>query len=114
MKFPHVAPKGYYYGTEEYKRHVLRIVLYCDRKFDYNLGKPTKTVWGFFHQKTGKLYRPINYKDMGNVIDDITTTTPYSGMKRPEMTPLESAFVEKVVENVNNKNVLKNMLSNVK
>jgi hypothetical protein len=94
IKFPHSAPKDYYYGTEDYKRNVVRIVLHCTRHFDYNLGKPTKTVWGFFNTKTGKFYRPINYKDMGKEIQDLeNTTSPYSGMDPPKLTILEQCFV---------------------
>ncbi len=94
IEFPHQPPTNYHYGTEDYKRHVVRIVLHCDRKFDYNLGKPTKTVWGFFNTKTGKFHRPINYKDVGKVIDDVkSTTTAYSGMKPPEKSILEQFFV---------------------
>lgn len=94
FKFLHKAPSGYHYETEEYKRNVLRIVLHCDRKFDYNLGKPTKCVWGFFNSKTGKFYRPINYKDMGKEILDLkSTTTPYTGMEPPKKTILEECFM---------------------
>jgi hypothetical protein len=94
FKFPHKEPSGYHYETEEYKRNVIRIVLHCDRKFDYNLGKPTKTIWGFFNSKTGKFYRPINYKDMGKEITDLkSTTTPYTGMKPPQKTILEQCFM---------------------
>jgi len=94
LKFPHKAPKNYRYGTEKYKRDVIRIVLHCDRKFDYNLGQPTTTVWGFFDTKTGKFYRPINYKEVGKEILDLeSTTTPYSGMEPPKKSILEQFFV---------------------
>lgn len=94
IEFPHKPPKDYHYGTEDYKQNVVRIVLHCDRKFDYNLGKPTKTVWGFFNTKTGKFYRPINYKQVGKVIKDVqSTTSPYSGMEPPKKTILEQCFV---------------------
>lgn len=114
MKFPHSAPKGYSYFTEEYKSNVIRIMLLCNRKFDYNLGKPTQTVWGFFHTRKGLFYRAVNYKTMGKVIEDFSTTTPYSSMRRPKLNPLESAFVEKDVKKECNKNVLKNVCLNVK
>ena len=94
IKFPHEAPTGYHYVTEDYKKNVIRIVLHCDRKFDYNLGKPTKTVWGFWNSKTGKFYRPINYKEMGKVIEDLeSTTTAYTGMEPPQKSILEQCFV---------------------
>lgn len=93
IKFPFKAPEGYHYGTETYKRNVVRIVLHCDRKFNYNGGEQSKTVWGFFNSKTGKFYRPINYKDMGEEIQDLkSSTTAYSGMMPPKKTILESFF----------------------
>jgi hypothetical protein len=93
IKFPHAAPENYHYGTEPYKRNMVRIVLHCDRKFDYNGGKPVKCCWGFFNTKTGTFYRPLNYKEVGKEIEDLkSTTTPYSGMVPPKKTILESFF----------------------
>jgi hypothetical protein len=51
VPFSHLPPKGYFYSFEEYKSGVISIWLNNTRKFDYNLGKPTKTVWGFYKVK---------------------------------------------------------------
>ena len=50
--FPHKAPKGYSYEFEEFKRGVVAIWLRCHRKFDYNNGAITRTIWGFYSTKT--------------------------------------------------------------
>ena len=89
--FHHKAPKNYYYGVEEYKRNYVRIVLFCNRKFDYNNGKVTKTVWGFQNTKTKEFYAPINYDKIGDLVD-ISSTTPWSAMTI-KRTPLEACFL---------------------
>jgi len=91
IEFPHQAPKGYHYETEEFKRNVFSIWLCCDRKFDYNLGKPTRTIWGFWSAKTRKYHAPINSSKVGDVVG-IERTSPYSAMI-PKQTPLEAAYV---------------------
>ena len=55
ISFNHTAPDGYFYTFEEYKSGVISIWLNNNRKFDYNLGKPTKTVWGFWKRKGARL-----------------------------------------------------------
>jgi hypothetical protein len=47
VPFSHLPPEGYFYSFEEYKSGVISIWLNNTRKFDYNLGKPTKTVGVF-------------------------------------------------------------------
>jgi hypothetical protein len=42
------------------------------------MGKPTKTIWGFIHKKTGEVHAPINPKTPGKVV---TETTPFSAMR---------------------------------
>lgn len=87
----HKAPKGYYYELEkDFKRNVTAIWLHHNKQYDYNLGKPVKTIWGFYNTKTRQFYRPINAKTVGEVVD-IMDTTPYTSMK-VNRTPLESAF----------------------
>jgi hypothetical protein len=44
VPFSHLPPEGYFYSFEEYKLGVISIWLNNTRKFDYNLGKPTRTV----------------------------------------------------------------------
>jgi len=94
INFPHQPPAQTHYEVEEYKRNIVRIVVVYDRKFDYNNGKIVRCCWGFFDTKTGKFHRPINYKDVGKVIDDVkSTTTAYSGMEPPKKSILEEYFV---------------------
>jgi hypothetical protein len=89
--FPHKAPKNYWYETEEYKRNVLRIVLWCNKIFDYNGGKKTKTVWGFYNKKTRQFFAPKNYNTVGELVD-IRSTTPWTAMQI-NLTPLERCFL---------------------
>ena len=90
-EFPHHPPKGYSYEYEQFNARAIRIMLRCHRKFDYNLGASTKTVWGFYNPKKRVYYAPINTKSIGKEID-IENTTPYSAMPI-NRTPLESAFL---------------------
>jgi len=90
VELPHSAPKGYHYEVEEYDSKYLRIMLHHHRKYDYNLGKPVATVWGFYARKTSKFHAPINAKKVGKVVS-ISETTPYTSMPI-SITPLEQAF----------------------
>jgi hypothetical protein len=89
-EFPHHPPEGYSYEFEEFKRGVVSIWLRCHRKFDYNLGVSTRTIWGFWSNKDRKFYSPVNSKTIGKEIA-IDKTTPYTSMLL-KLTPLESAF----------------------
>lgn len=91
IEFPHSAPTGMYYEYEEFKRNVTAIWIAYDRKFDYNLGKPVRCIWGFYNTKTKEYFSPVNSKTVGKRID-IDLTTPYTAMPLKQ-TPLESAFV---------------------
>ena len=90
-EFPHKPPKNYSYEYEQFNPSTIRIMLCCHRKFDYNLGACTSTVWGFYKPKKRVYYAPINAKSIGKQVD-INSTTPYSAMI-PNRTPLESAFL---------------------
>ena len=91
VELPHKAPIGYHYEQEpNFKNNVTAIWLHHDKIYDYNLGKPVKTIWGFYHTKKGQFYAPINSKTIGKVVD-IMDTTPYTCMKT-KRTPLEAAF----------------------
>ena len=90
-QFTHKAPKGYSYEVEEFKRNIFSIWLRCDRKFDYNLGKPTRTIWGFYSYKKCEFYSPVNSKEIGKPVD-FKNTRDYTAMPLKQ-TPLESAFV---------------------
>ena len=91
LEFPHNAPKDYSYEFENWNASTIRIVLCCHRKFDYNLGAPTSTVWGFYKPKKRIYLAPVNAKTIGKQVD-INSTTPYTAMPI-KRTPLESAFV---------------------
>ena len=79
-EFPHQPPKGYSYEFEEFKRGVVAIWLRCHRKFDYNNGAATRTIWGFYKSKTREYFAPVNSKTIGACVN-IKETTPYSSMK---------------------------------
>lgn len=88
--FRHNPPEGYYYSFEEYKRGVIRIWLHNTRKFDYNLGKETRTVWGFWKSKTNSFFAPKNSKEIGPQVS-IKSTTKYTAMQINKK-PLEAFF----------------------
>ena len=90
-EFPHKAPKDYSYEFEQFNTRTIRIMLRCHRKFDYNLGASTKTVWGFYSPKKRVYYAPVNSKTIGKQID-INNTRNYTAMPLKQ-TPLESAFL---------------------
>ena len=90
-QFTHKAPKGYDYEVEEYKRGVFSIWLRCHRAFDYNLGKPTRTIWGFYDYKKCQFYSPVNSSTIGKVVD-FKNTRNYTAMPLKQ-TILESCFV---------------------
>lgn len=90
-EFPHKAPKNYSYEFENWSAGTIRIMLHCHRKFDYNLGASTATVWGFFKSKKRVYYAPVNAKTIGKEVN-IENTTPYSAMPIKQ-TPLEQFFV---------------------
>jgi len=89
--FKHKAPQGYTYEVEEFKRGIFSIWLRCNREFDYNLGKPTRTIWGFYSHKKCEFYSPVNSKTIGKVVD-FKNTRSYTAMPLKQ-TPLEAAFV---------------------
>lgn len=91
LELPHQAPKYYSYEYEEFNSRTIRIMLRCHRKFDYNLGASTSTVWGFYSPKKRVYYAPVNAKTIGKEVS-IENTTPYSAMI-PKQTPLTAAFV---------------------
>ena len=92
IEFPHKAPtKEYFYEYEQFNTRTIRIWLCCTRKFDYNLGAPTKTVWGFYSPKKKEYYAPVNSKTIGKQVS-IDNTTPYTAMSLKK-TSLEMCFV---------------------
>jgi hypothetical protein len=91
VPFSHLPPEGYFYSFEEYKLGVISIWLNNTRKFDYNLGKPTRTVWGFGQSKSNKFFAPINSKTIGKEVE-FKNTRNYTAMQiKPS--PLDAFFV---------------------
>ena len=78
-EFPHQPPTGYSYEFEEFKRGVIAIWLHCNRKFDYNNGASTRTIWGFYKSKTREYFAPINSKTIGARVD-ISETRNYTSI----------------------------------
>jgi len=90
-EFPHKAPEGYEYEFEEFKRGVVAVWLHCHRKFVYNGGAPTRTIWGFCKSKTREYYAPINSKTIGACVN-IKDTRNYTAMPI-KRSPLDAFFV---------------------
>jgi hypothetical protein len=88
--FPHVAPKGYSYEIELFKRNLLAIWICNHGQFSYT-DKTPKSIWGFYDTKRKCYYAPINATKQGDQVD-IKNTTPYSAMQL-KLTPLEAAFL---------------------
>ena len=87
----HKAPDGYHYEQQkDFKRNTTAIWLHHHKHYDYNLGKPVKTIWGFYNTKTKQFHAPVNSQTVGSVVD-IRQTTPYTAMPL-KITPLEAAF----------------------
>ena len=91
VEFPHHPPKGYSYEFEEFKRGVVAIWLCCHRKFVYNGGAPTKTIWGFYKSKTREYFAPVNSKTIGACVN-IKETRNYTAMPIKQ-SPLDAFFV---------------------
>jgi hypothetical protein len=89
--FRHQSPRGYFYSFEEFKPGTVSIWLNNTRKFDYNMGKPTKTIWGFYKSKTQKYYAPMNSKTLGKEVT-FKQTRDYTAMQI-KSSPLDAFFV---------------------
>jgi hypothetical protein len=89
--FPHEPPgKEYSYEQVCFKRDVIAVYLICNRRWVYNGGDPSRTIWGFYNTKTRKYHAPINSSKVGDVVD-IDSTTPYTSMQI-KLSPLEAFF----------------------
>ena len=75
----HDPPKGYSYEQVQFKRDVIAIWLLCHRRFVYNHGAPTRTIWGFYNTKTKRYHAPVNSKTIGKEVR-LEDTTPYTSM----------------------------------
>jgi hypothetical protein len=90
--FPHTPPEGYSYEFEEFNTRLTSIWLLCHHRFDYNLGKPTRTIWGFYSPKKREYYAPINSSKCGDKVD-IDNTRSYTAIPI-KRTALEAAFYD--------------------
>jgi hypothetical protein len=90
--FPHTPPEGYSYEFEEFNTRLTSIWLLYHRVFDYNMGKPTRTIWGFYSPKKREYYAPINSSKCGDKVD-IDNTRSYTAMPI-KRTALEAAFYD--------------------
>lgn len=90
-QFMHKAPKGTHYEVEQFKRNVFSIWVCYDRKFDYNLGKSVKSIWGFYDYKKCKFFSPVNSSKVGKEVN-FKNTRNYTAMPIKQTT-LESCFV---------------------
>ena len=88
--FPHTAPEGYSYETVQFKRNIVAVWLLCHRRFIYNAGAATRTIWGFYDTKSQKYYAPVNSKTVGQEVK-IEDTRNYTSMPL-NLNPLEAAF----------------------
>lgn len=91
VDFPHSPPEGYSYEFEQFNTRLISIWLYCHRHFDYNLGKPTRTIWGFYSPKKREYYAPVNASKCGDKVN-IENTRNYTAMPL-NLTSLERCFV---------------------
>lgn len=90
--FPHQAPEGYFYEFERFNPSLISIWLKCQKRFDYNLGKPTKTIWGFYSPKKNEYYAPINSSKRGDKVN-LKDTRAWSSMPIFR-TPLEKILYD--------------------
>jgi len=88
--FIHTAPDGYHYETVRQKSTLTAIWIVSDRRWIYNDGAISKSIWGFYKPKTRTYHAPINSKRVGDQVN-IEDTTPYSAMQL-NLTPLERCF----------------------
>jgi len=89
-QFIHKPPKGYSYEVNEFKRGIFAIWLCCSHRFNYNDGKTSKSIWGFYNYKECKFYAPVNSKTVGKQVQ-FKNTRDYSAMPIKHY-PLEQFF----------------------
>ena len=91
MEFPHKAPTGYEYWTDDYSKTIKRIwIRNISREFIYGDEKHPSSVWGFYCTRKKEYISPVNSKKPGKVVK-VQNTSPYSAMPL-KLTPLELAF----------------------
>jgi hypothetical protein len=91
IDFPFSPPKGYSYEFEEHNSRLVSIWLRHNRSYDYNLGKPVRSIWGFYSPKKREYYAPVNVKTPGKVVN-IKDTRNFTAMPIKQ-SPLDRFFV---------------------
>jgi len=92
MEFPHKAPQGYEYWSDDHTKTIKRIwIRNISREFIYGKEIHPSSIWGFWNRKTKQFIAPINHKKPGKVVS-IDNTTAFSAMQL-NLTPLERAFL---------------------
>jgi hypothetical protein len=91
MEFPHKAPDGYEYWTDDFKKTIKRIWIRNLGDFVYTGGIHPSSVWGFYDSRKKSYLSPINHKKPGKPVN-IKDTTPFSAMVL-NLNPLMSAFL---------------------
>lgn len=91
VDFPHQPPEGYSYEYEQFNTRLISIWLRYNLIFDYNLGKSTRTIWGFYNSKKREYHAPINSSKCGDKVR-IEDTRNYTAMKIMR-TPIELAMM---------------------
>jgi len=95
IDFPHVAPEGFSYKVEQFKKNIDAIWLCHPDKYTFT-SDPVRTIWGFIKYKRIKgssshtYHAPINCNKVGVGVD-INDTRVYTAMQL-NLTPLEKAF----------------------
>jgi len=93
MEFPHKAPEGFKYETDDYSKTMIRIwIRNCTREFIGTSEVHPRSVWGFFCRKKGQFIAPVNKNKPGKVVK-AEDTTPYSAMQL-NLNPLMYAFYQ--------------------
>jgi len=87
--FPHKPPKGYSYEVYSFKRNMVSIWL--RHHYDYSYSSDVvRTIWGFYDNKKGCYYAPINSSKCGDKVE-VANTRPYTAMPL-NLNPLMAAF----------------------
>jgi len=91
MEYPHQAPTGYEYWTDDYSKTIKRIwIRNISREFTYGGNKHPSSVWGFYCRRKRVFISPVNSNKPGKAVKP-ENTSAYSAIPR-KLTPLELAF----------------------
>lgn len=88
--FPHEPPTGYRYEVFRHKTNVIAIWLVSTRRWVYNNGDESRTIWGFYNTKKREYYAPVNSTKQGDSID-VSKTRAYTAM--PILKPMRPSIL---------------------